>query len=194
MTGREYLAKGMKKIATAKFKPKAVGRMGKVVHAPGLSAAQKKKNTASLNRMTDMSNMKKKSLTQDQPEGEVMIKSFAEFFETDVEKGMKKKGKGVAAKIGNEMEPHRGSKTGSFVKQPKVSSAGKGAERDHAKKPHAPRSGVVKSFPSFDSVQVVEYTALPDMVLAKQLEENSLSVPSLRNPEMERATPDSGEE
>jgi len=189
MTGREYLAKG-KGMATMAWKKKNKPKMGKVVHAPGLSAAQKKKNTASLNKMTKMG----KSTTQDQPEGEVMIKSFAEFFETDVEKGMKKKGKGVAAKIGNEMNPVRGSQPGSFVKKKGVSSAGGGAERDHAKKPHAPRSGVVKSFPSFDSVSVVEYTALPDMVLSKQLEENSLITPSLRNPEMERATPGSDEE
>ena len=115
MTGREYLAKGMGMAKTSWAKKNAKPKMGKIVHKPGLDAATKKKNAASLNKMTKMG----KSTTQDQPEGEVMIKSFAEFFETDVEKGMKKKG--VAAKIGNEKDPHRGNKTGSFVKQPKVS-------------------------------------------------------------------------
>jgi hypothetical protein len=181
MTGREYLAKG-KGMATMSWAKKLKSKL-----KPKKPALAYKKTAKDMG-------VKKKSLTQDQPEGEVMIKSFAEFFETDVEKGMKKKGKGVAAKIGNEMNPVRGSQPGSFVKKKGVSSAGGGAERDHAKKPHAPRSGVVKSFPSFDSVSVVEYTALPDMVLSKQLEENSLITPSLRNLEMERATPDSDEE
>jgi hypothetical protein len=108
-----------------------------------------------------------------------------------VEKGGKKKlrGKGLAKRVGNEMDPHKGGKTGSFVASKRTGGGEQSPERNHAVKPHAPRSGVVKAmFPMVSKVQLVEYTGLSeDNALAQQIEashagqDHTLFTPSQRN-------------
>lgn len=115
-----------------------------------------------------------------------------------VEKGGKKKMKakrGMAKEIGNEMDPHKGGKTGSFVDHKRPGSLGSAVDRNHSSSPRKPRNGVVKSeggealFPMTNRVQLVEYTGIgDDAALAKQIEDSqdpqkahSLYTPSLRN-------------
>ena len=182
--------------------------LGKVYHAPGTSAATRKKNTASLNRMTKMKSMQYTTQQEEHME-EPVVKSFSEFFDDGdtVEKGMKMKkkakGRGVAKQIGNEMDPHRGKPSGSVFVGPSRGGYKAGAvDRDHARKPHAPRSGVVGNasmksegaptlskalFPVTDRVQLAVYAGLPeDNALAQNIERQTLHVPPSRNLAMER--------
>lgn len=163
----------------------------------------------------NMKRSSKKSMQYTQGETKMSkeLESFEEIFKSDgdeahcptcggeveiVEKGGKKKMKarGVAKKIGNEMDPHKGGKTGTFVDHKRPGSLGSAVDRDHAKKPHAPRSGVVKSeggealFPQATTpFRLVQYTGLgEDAALAKQIEDSqdpqkahSLYTPSMRN-------------
>lgn len=90
-----------------------------------------------------------------------------------MEKGMKSKGKkasakGMAKQIGNEADPHKGGKTGSFVTgRPRPGSLGEVVNRKGAA--GKPKSGIVgKSetestfakamFPVTSNVQLVSYT------------------------------------
>jgi hypothetical protein len=107
-----------------------------------------------------------------------------------VSKGGKKKLKHrgtMADRVGNEKDPHRGGKTGSFVEH-NVRQGPAKVDRNHAAEPHAPRSGVVKAmFPTVDQVQLVEYTGLgDDSALAQQIEEGNLVTPPQRNLRMEQ--------
>ena len=136
--------------------------------------------------------------------------SFEEIFKSEheetcescgqaIEKGMKHKGKkgkkgkktGLAHKIGNEMDPHRGKPSGSVFVGPSRGGYKAGTvDREHAKKPHAPASGIVKAlFPVQASPQLAVYDGLTeDAALAQNIEASltpgaahNLFMPSARN-------------
>lgn len=136
------------------------------------------------------------------------IESFEDIFKSEgeccptcggdvevVEKGGKKKMKakmkgGVAKRVGNEMDPHKGKPSGSvFVGPSRAGSLGGAVDRNASSKPRKPASGVVKSFPSVDRVQLVQYEGLGmDAALAQQIQDSQdptkphqLYTPSARN-------------
>lgn len=103
-------------------------------------------------------------------------------------KGKKGKKSGTHARhLGNEMDPHRGGKTGSFVAHPRGGKKTPVVERAPVTTPKLKAGGVAKSmFPNVGRVQLVHYEGTTDSALSKSLTDGTqLDAGSLRNLAME---------
>lgn len=137
--------------------------------------------------------------------------SLEELFKSEVEGhtcsecGQPVVSKGVAAKVGNEMHPHKGPAKGKAPsvrggkKTPivdrehagntPVTRTGRGAKKGEGEEETEEPSGIVPLFPMRKSFRAVEYVGGTDSMLAKSIEGgSSLHAGSLRNLAMEQET------
>lgn len=149
----------------------------------------------------------KKSLYLNTNQGEAM-ESFEDIFKSEdstcescghvLEKGMKSKGK--KSKVGNEKDPHKGGKTGSFVNHARTGMGAGPVDKESAKRPHAPKTGVVKAmFPVNGNPRLATYGLSEDNALSKSIEAmnngeaHNLFTPPMRNMAMEQESSRSNE-
>lgn len=81
---------------------------------------------------------------EDMFKSEAVCGECGQHMDEEVQKSAaKRKKKGMAKQIGNEMDPHKGGKTGTFVNHQRPGSLGSKVDRNHSSKPRKPANGMV---------------------------------------------------